>query len=200
MIFVIVVSQPKNDGNTNLLGHVDFSLIQGPRQSWWHSCWQLGSRIVLKIIFLYVMVSIWPHIFEIFRHFVWQTEKYFHSRISPFYLSIIFELNKANVAFFMACRSCLFEFSRIFSNETLRGDSLSSQFSNFVLMNFLDFTVHVVQAVHLARVAFFILPSTCRWRSSFDQPRDSCLIKYCNRHFQSRIKSLESMKLHDSCL
>ena len=78
MIFVILVSQPKNDENPNLLGHVDFSLIQGPRQSWWHSCWQLGSRIVLKIIFLYVMVSIWPHIFEIFRHFVWQTEKYFH--------------------------------------------------------------------------------------------------------------------------
>ena len=76
-------------------------------------------------------------------------------------LSIIFELNKANVAFFVTGGSCLFKFSRIFSNETLCGDSFSSQFSNFVLMNFLDFPMHVVQALHLARMAFIILPSTC---------------------------------------
>ena len=136
---------------------------------------------------MYRCYIIWPHIFENFRHCVWQTEKYFHSGIWPikntywwfsvFYLCIIFELNKANVAFFVTGGSCIFKFSRIFSNETLCGDSFSSQFSNFVLMNFLDFAVHVVQAIHLARVAFIILPSTCRWRSPFDQPRDSCLIK-----------------------
>ena len=47
-LVIVFVSQPKKHENTKKysLGHVDFSLIQGPRQSWWHSCWQLGSRIV----------------------------------------------------------------------------------------------------------------------------------------------------------